>query len=346
MDADEVAALFARAVDVSRAVAGPDDYDAVWEVLDRAAEAGGDAAAVALAHLASPDATADATIRATACDLLGVTSERHEEVRGPAATALISLASTEVDGDVQWSIARALGGTADARGVPVLVALAGHADPDVRHRVAVSLPLVMGEVADDAGVAALIALSRDPDREVRNWATFGLGWQSTADGDAVRRALWERTTDEYGEAREEGIRGLARRRDRRVVPLLAGLLAEESAHVFCFDAAAFLADPALLPLLRAFDPADRGVPEALRECDPVLRARRDRLAEELSDALRARLPDADVALYGERFETGLCLEVTGGGSGYDGHCSVEGLLERAGGDPELAARLAAADVTR
>jgi HEAT repeat protein len=343
MEPGDVAALFDRAVEASRAVAGPDDYEAVWEPLRRAAESGPAAAALALARLTSPDAT----IRATACDLLGVTSEVYEEVRGEAATALIALAGTEVDGDVQWSIARALGATLDTRALPVLLALARHADSNVRFQVAVSLPAVLdGEVPDDAGVAALIELSGDPDPEVRNWATFGFGWQSTADGAAVRQALWERTGDGYGEAREEGIRGLARRRDRRASPLLAGLLAEESAHVFCFDAAAYLGDPALLPLLRAYDAEDRGVTEALRECDPVLRARRDALALELFDALGARLPGVDVRVFGERFEIGLYLEVTGidGGDG-SAHWSVERLLERAGGDPDLAARLAAGDLT-
>ncbi|WP_326559030.1 HEAT repeat domain-containing protein [Micromonospora sp. NBC_01796] len=342
MNGVDVAELFDKAVRIARTVTCPEDYDGVWEVLDRAAGVERVAAELAGTQVTSPDAT----VRATACDLLGLVSERHEQIRASAATILISMADTEVDGDVHWSIARALGATCDPRAVPVLVTLARHDDSDVRHRVACSLPAVIGDAVDGPGVDALIVLSADPDREVRNWATFGLGWQTNADGDFVRQALWERTGDSYSEAREEGIRGLAKRRDHRALPLLAGLLAEASAHVFSFDAAAFLGDPALLPLLRKFDPADRGVEEALRECDPVLRARRDAFAIKLFDALHARLPEAEIALYAERFELGLHLEVDFPGSdgGQPALWSVEGLIERAGDDPDLAVQFVAQDL--
>ncbi|MFF5233217.1 HEAT repeat domain-containing protein [Dactylosporangium sp. NPDC000521] len=131
----------------------------------------------------------DAVVRATACDLLGVLSGRHDDVQGDVATALIALAVTEVDDDVQWSIARALGATHDGRAVTALVDLAGHADSDVRFQAALSLPLVLTVSDSGAGVAALIALCADDDPEVRNWATFGLGWTRAIDGDDVRQAL-------------------------------------------------------------------------------------------------------------------------------------------------------------
>lgn len=270
----------------------------------------------------------------------------HEQAREDAATLLISLLETEVDGDVHWSIARALGATGDPRAIPVLVRLARHDDSDVRHRVACSLPAAIGDAVDGPGVDALVGLCADPDREVRNWATFGLGWQTNADGDLVRQVLRERTADGYSEVREEGVRGLARRRDPGALPLLAGMLAQESAHVMSFDAAAFLGDPALLPLLEKFDPADRGVADALRECDPVLRARRDAFASTLFDALHARLPEAEIALYAERFEIGLHLDVAlPPHGGQPAQWWVDGLMAHAGGDPEMAAQFVIRDLS-
>lgn len=313
----------------AREVEGPDGYEEMFGLLRSIAESGPVAVHLAGAQLTS----ADPQVRATACALLGVACERHEEVRAEAAGVLLAMAATETDSDVQWSIAHALGATTDVRGVPVLVALAGHASAGVRLQVAASLPAMLGHTTDDTVVATLIDLCGDPDADVRNWATFGLGWQTTADGPAVRQVLWERAVDSDEQVREEGIRGLARRRDPRALPLLATLLTEDSAHLYAFDAAAFLADPMLVPLLAKFDHDNRGVAEALRECDPTLRAHRDDLAWSLFEAVHTLAPEADVALFGERFRIGLRLRVG------DAEWSVEALLERSGDDPDRAARL-------
>lgn len=323
------AELFARVVEATRVAVSDDEYDRAWKLVVRTARFGEVAATLAAARVTSPDPTA----RGVACDLLGVASELHETVREAAATTLLAVAADETDHDVQWSLARALGATCDSRALPVLVGLAGHADAAVRLRAAMSLPDVMPEATDNAGVDALLRLSRDSDPEVRNWATFGFGWQSAADSPAIREALWERTADSYPEAREEGIRGLARRRDPRALPLVAELLAEESAHIFTFDAAAYLGSPALLPLLENFDAADRGVAEALRECDPVRRARRDEFASALLDAVSALLPELEMAMYSRRFDLGITLEASGDRS----RCwSVEAVME-AHGDPRRGA---------
>jgi hypothetical protein len=297
-------------------------------------------------RLAGADiATPDVAVRTTACGLLGVACELHDDVRREAATLLLSCAAVEADNAVLWAIVRGLGAAADARSLPVLLGLVGNDNADVRLAVAASLPAVMGDdIDDEAGVAALTRLCTDADPGVRNWATFGLGWQSSADGPVVRRTLWDRTTDSDAEVREEGIRGLARRRDRRAVPLLAGLLTEESAHVFTFDAAAFVGDPALVPALEGFDPADTGVGEALRECDPARRALRDTFALDVLERVWASRPDWVVTMFGERFELGLILGVAVPGAPST-VWSVEALLERADGDPILAARQVVADVT-
>ncbi|MGC4770800.1 HEAT repeat domain-containing protein [Micromonospora sp. DT44] len=287
----------------------------------------------------------DRVVRAAACDLLGFASAVHgDDLRADAATALIALAATETDPEVHWSIARALGATCDPRALLTLVTLADSPDSDVRFQVAVAVPMVLDDPPAEAGEAVLIDLCADPDAGVREWATFGLGWLSTADGKAVRQVLWDRTRDVDPEVRAEGARGLARRRDPRALPLVRELLAQDEVHNFTFRAAAYLGDPALLALLDGFDPDDDHVAEALRECDPQRRERRDDLAWRLLLAVHRRRPDWAVSVAGERCDLDLELDISDGAD-RSGHWCVDGLLRRAGDDPERAADLAIADLT-
>ncbi|WP_435206494.1 HEAT repeat domain-containing protein [Micromonospora sp. bgisy143] len=301
---------------------------------------GGHAVRLAVGRLGDPDPV----VRAAACDLLGFASEVHgDDLRAEAATALISLAGTETDPEVHWSIARALGATGDSRALPTLTALAASPDSDVRFQVAVAVPAVLDDPPAEAGEAVLIDLCTDPDPRVREWATFGLGWVSTADGNAVRRALWDRTRDVDPEVRAEGARGLARRRDARALPLVRELLAQDEVHNFTIKAAAYLADPSLLPLLAGFDPDEDHVAEAMRECDPLRRDRRNDLAWRLLLAVHRRRPDWAVTIAGERCDLDLNLDITDGVDRSAYWC-VDGLLRRAGDDPERAAELAIADL--
>ncbi|MGC4812623.1 HEAT repeat domain-containing protein [Micromonospora sp. DT228] len=346
MESREAAELFDRAVQRLRRVVESgtsDDLDDGADLLRHAAGSGAVAVRLAVTHLAD----ADRVVRAAACDLLGFASDVHgDDLRSDAATALIAVADTEVDPEVHWSIARALGATCDPRALPTLVALAGSPDSDVRFQVAAALPMVLiDDHPSDDGVAALIVLSADADPEVREWATFSLGWLSTADGDDVRRALWDRTRDTNDEVRAEGARGLARRRDARALPLVRDLLAREGVPTFTFQAAAYLADASLLPLLDGFDPTADGVADALRECDPVRRGERDEAAWQVLKTVHQLRPDLRVAIFGERCDLGLYLDINDG-SDIAGHCWLDGLLTRAGNDPARAAELAIADLRR
>ena len=66
----------------------------------------------------------------------------------------------------------------------------------------------------------LIDLMEDQADEVRDWATFGLGTLSDVDGPEVREALRKRLDDSFGEARDEAICGLARRRETLALQIL------------------------------------------------------------------------------------------------------------------------------
>jgi hypothetical protein len=220
--------------------AEPYDGDAVDEQLVRIARPDPQSAVdLARRHLSA----ADADIRGVACQLLAVAAQLGDErVRVTVADLVIDTYSREHDADVLVGIVRALGGAQDERGLPILTALAAHPDADVRGQVAGDLPMVMGDPPEASGVAALVALSADPELQVRDWATFGLGTQTDADSEAVRQALWARTTDSYVDARDEAVVALARRLDANVRPLVGELLAQPAVGTLIFEAAAHLKD--------------------------------------------------------------------------------------------------------
>lgn len=338
MEAGKVAELVGAALATVRVAQETDDWDEYGTLLWQAAADGGGSLPLGLELIASSDPVE----REAGCDLLGHASNQNEAVRAETATALVALAAREGEGCVLRSLVRAIEMTYDQRAVPVLVTLAGHPDAEVRQQVASSFAGIATGLPDGPDICALITLTRDQDPDVRNWATFTLGFQSEVDSPAIRAALWERTTDEYPDAREEGIHGLARRHDLRVVSLLAGLLDNpEGAHVLTFRAAQIMGVPELLPALREYEP-DVEATAAVNACDPLRRAQMDTSAWDLVGALHQLRPDLDACVYMERFDYGLKLglDATCGSAGYD----VEALLNRADGEPARAAELVASDL--
>ena len=320
--------LIAEAVELARNATCPGDYDQAWELVEKAAADRDTAGEKGLAMLESLDPVE----RKIGCDLLGCLAEFHESLRETVLFAVLDLAGSEGDRAVHASIARALGATADDRATPELLRLAGHPDEDVREYVAWALP--MDPAASDAVVEVLIRLSADAADEVRNWATFALGSRCQVDGKAIREALWARVDDDFGEVGEEAVTGLARRRDRRIVPYAARLLDEAGATDHMLTAIACLGDPALVPYLEEYDA--EVVAEALRECDPQARAARDAFAAGLTEALHARLPGLGFGMCGDLYEPGITLVLDEGR-----HWPLEPLLDRAGGDASRAAELIA-----
>lgn len=337
MKASVVAEQVGAALAAARVAQKTDDWAEYESLLWRAAADGSGSLPLGLELIASGDPVE----RAAGCDLLGHASNQDEAVRAETATALVALAEREGEGCVLWSLVRAIEMTYDLRAVPVLVTLAGHPDAEVRRQVAGAFAGIATGLPNGPDIRSLIVLTRDQDPEVRNWATFTLGFQSLVDSSAIRAALWERTADEYPDAREEGIHGLARRHDLRVVPLLAELLGKpEGAHILTFHAAQIMGVPELLPALREYEP-DGQATAAVNACDPLQRARLDTSAWDLVRALHRLRPDLDASVHMERFDCGLKLglDATCGSACYD----VETLLHRADGDPERAAELVASD---
>ncbi len=197
---------------------------------------------------------------------------------------------------------------------------------------------------------ALMTLMEDSDEQIRDWATFGLCSLTEIDGDEVREALLGRLDDAFPDAREEAILGLARRRDRRVFPVVERELRDDEVGRMQVEAAAYLADVRLLGPLRALQSwwdLDAGLlEEAIAACDPEQRATALELQSTFLALLEGRLadlPEVSASLSCERLEGSVTLFVERDG---EIECYFfEGLLaQRAGGDVEAAVEVVLADL--
>ena len=195
--------------------------------------------------------------RTLAADVLGRLVVTDPEVRPAALTILVAALDRETEPASVASIVAALGHAGDPGVLGCVFPLAGHTSPAVRLAVAFTVATVSPQPLGPEACEALIALSRDEDPEVRDWATFGLGTLSDADGPDVRAALLARAEDSYRDTRAEALFGLAVRRDPRAVPHLIRALESPSVGGLMVDAAAAAADPRLLPALWALQHAGR-----------------------------------------------------------------------------------------
>jgi HEAT repeat protein len=197
---------------------------------------------------------------------LGVGDGQPHAFPQEARDLLMALLRTESETRPTASAIIALGHIQDPHALPALLAFVSHENAEVRHATAFAL----GCFAEHRStIPALLRLMSDPDADVRDWATFSLGVMGEADSDEIRDALLQRLDDDCGDVRQEAIAGLAKRRDRRVLPaLIAALEPPQEATRVATDAAS-----AMLDWTQA--------PEGLRESDLVA-------------ALRARYPDAGV----------------------------------------------------
>jgi HEAT repeat protein len=125
------------------------------------------------------------------------------------------------DAKVVESAVHALGQQQDARSVEALARAAQHEASSVRWAVATALEDL---IADERVERVLLALMRDADTSVRDRATFAVGSLSDHDTPRIRAALFERLRDEDPAVANEAALGLARRRDARAIPYIAGAI--------------------------------------------------------------------------------------------------------------------------
>lgn len=214
--------------------------------------------------------------RTLGADVLGRLVQDEPDTRPGALTLLLAALETESRPAALASLVAALGHLGDRSALGPIVRLAAHADPAIRLAVAFAIASIGSTPPSGEALAALIRLSRDSDVEVRDWATFGLGTLSNADGPDVRAALLARAEDSYSEARAEALFGLAIRRDPRAVPPLIRALESAAAGKLEVEAAAEAADPRLVPALEAMDRAGRGDRHQVRRAIDRCRGREER----------------------------------------------------------------------
>lgn len=137
----------------------------------------------------------------------------------------------------------------DARTVDALARASQHEAANVRWAVATALEDV---IADDRAERVLLALMHDADTSVRDRATFAVGSLSDHDTPRIRAALAERLRDADPAVANEAALGLARRRDARAIPYIAGAI--ESSDGEIEEAADEITSPDMLAeLLKARD---------------------------------------------------------------------------------------------
>jgi HEAT repeat protein len=193
--------------------------------------------------------------RTLGADILGRLVGIEPNCRPVVLSALLAAMAVEKSSSAKASIVAALGHVDDPGTLGLVFPLAGDPSAEVRLAVAFAVATISPQPLAPEARTALISLSRDGDPEVRDWATFGLGTLSDADGPDVRAALLARAEDASHEARAEALFGLAVRRDPRAVPHLIRALQSPLVGGLEVDAAAAAADPRLLPALWALQQA-------------------------------------------------------------------------------------------
>lgn len=187
-------------------------------------------------------------VRALGFDLLAVQAHRfdwHVQPLIDAAGALPADAGLRL----RRAAANALACIVDdARVLEPLLRFAADEDPVVRWQVARGIPAGVDPLPGEA-VDALTGMLRDEDSDVRDWAAFALGTREN-DTPELRDALARLLFDADDDTAAEAAYALARRKDPRVLPVLRQALTQPTIGRLYFEAAAALADPELLPVLR------------------------------------------------------------------------------------------------
>jgi HEAT repeat protein len=193
--------------------------------------------------------------RTLGADILGRLVGAEPDTRPVVLEALLGALDLEQPAAPLASIVAAIGHVGDAGALGRIFPLTVNESAEVRLAVAFAVATMSPQPLSPEARTALIGLSRDANPEVRDWATFGLGTLSDADGPDVRAALLARSEDAYRETRAEALFGLAVRRDPRAVPHLIRALESLTVDGLEVDAAAASADPRLLPALWALQRA-------------------------------------------------------------------------------------------
>jgi HEAT repeat protein len=170
----------------------------------------------------------DARWRSVAACILGQLGRPERTFPEECCDALIALLRDSEE-DVLITALYGLGHLGNRRCDPHVLRFESHPEPAIRKGVAFSLA---GTTLPEA-VPVLLRLMDDPYVEARDWATTTLGAATLFDTPEIRAALLKRATqDDDAMTRGEALHGLARRGDRRAMPLLIAELSGDEANHF------------------------------------------------------------------------------------------------------------------
>lgn len=158
--------------------------------------------------------SSDSSARIAGADILGQLNAYGEEAMG-----ILKAMLDDAEASVVEAVVHALGQRQDAHTIESLSRVAAHDASNVRWAVATALEDL---IADERAERVLLSLMRDHDTSVRDRATFAVGSLSDHDTPRIRAALFERLRDDDRCVANEAALGLARRRDARAIPYIAG----------------------------------------------------------------------------------------------------------------------------
>jgi HEAT repeat protein len=206
--------------------------------------------------------------RRLGADILGQLGIPDRTFPKQCLSILLRMLSDEMDADVLQAILVALGHLKESDAIEPASRYRRHPDPGVRHGVVLALT----GYDDPRAVNWLIELSCDEDTHVRDWATFAVAQMIDLDTPAIREALAARLEDADYDTRCEAIVGLAKRGDRRVIPVISEELASNRVGSLVVEAAAMIPDPQFHPRLIAlrvwWNVSQTTLDEAIAACSP------------------------------------------------------------------------------
>ncbi|RYG67962.1 hypothetical protein EON80_12590 [bacterium] len=206
------------------------------------------------------------------CDVFGKLREANSPHSKTIATLLIELLAEADDQLVIGAIISALGhGEGEPRILQALLSQVTHPYVMVRWHLIFGL----GGYREPEAVEALLTLARDDDELVRDWALLKLR-ELKIDSPAIRAAFVHAMTDEDAMVREEALCGLAKLRDKRVVPAVLREIDEEG-HSALFEQIAehtpnYQLLPALLEMAKdeGFLGDRAGLSKAIERCEAYI----------------------------------------------------------------------------
>lgn len=167
--------------------------------------------------------SAETSGRIAGADILGQLNAYADE-----ATRTLTSMLDDPEPSVVECVVHALGQQQDARTIEALSRAAVHDASNVRWAVATALEDL---IADERAERVMLSLMRDGDTSVRDRATFAVGSLSDHDTPRIRAALVERLRDDDRCVANEAALGLARRRDARAIPYIAGAVESSDGEI-------------------------------------------------------------------------------------------------------------------